>query len=92
MTKVPSDKPEKVRFWASPEEAPYIRTKPIHSSQMTVESNEDGSAVFEVNVIVNRELVRLLFGYAEGLKVLYPRKLKQMMLKHFRPGLQAYEI
>ncbi len=92
VTKVPSDRPEKVRFWASPEEAPYIRTKPIHSSQMTVESNEDGSAVFEVKVIVNRELVRLLFGYAEGLKVLYPRKLKQMMLKHFRLGVQAYEI
>ena len=70
----------------------YIKTKPLHGSQMTVESNDDGSAVFELNVIVNRELVRLLFGYAEGLKVLSPRKLKWMMEKHFRLGLQAYEI
>lgn len=92
VTKMPGDKPEKVRFWASPDDAPYIKTKPLHGSQMTVESNDDGSAVFELNVIVNRELVRLLFGYAEGLKVLSPRKLKWMMEKHFRLGLQAYEI
>ncbi|MBR4133137.1 MAG: WYL domain-containing protein, partial [Bacteroidales bacterium] len=92
VTKLPGDKTEKVRFWVSPEETPYIKTKPLHASQMTVESNEDGSAVFELNVIVNRELVRLLFGYAEGLKVLSPRKLKWMMEKHFRLGLQAYEI
>ena len=92
VTKMPGDKPEKVRFWASPDDAPYIKTKPLHGSQMTVESNDDGSAVFELNVIVNRELIRLLFGYAEGLKVLSPRKLKWMMEKHFRLGLQAYEI
>ena len=91
VTKLPGDRPEKVRFWASPEDAPYIKTKPIHSSQMTVETNEDGSAVFEVNVIVNRELVRLLFGYAEGLRILSPRKLRQMMVKHFRLGLEGYK-
>ena len=91
VTKMPGDRPEKVRFWASPEDAPYIKTKPIHSSQMTVETNEDGSAVFEVNVIVNRELVRLLFGYAEGLRILSPRKLRQMMVKHFRLGLEGYK-
>ena len=63
-----------------------------HYRRWTLEDREDGSAVFELRVIVNRELVRLLFGYAEGLKVLSPRKLKWMMEKHFRLGLQAYEI
>lgn len=90
VSKYPTDKPEKVRFWASPDEAPYIRTKPVHSSQEIIETNEDGSAVFEVNVIVNRELVRLLFGYAEGVKVLSPNKLCHMMEKHFRLGLENY--
>ena len=71
-------------------DAPYIKTKPIHSSQETIEANEDGSAVFEINVIINRELVRLLFGYAEGLKILSPRKLQYMMEKHFRLGLENY--
>lgn len=47
--------------------------------------------VFEINVIINRELVRLLFGYAEGLKILSPRKLRHQMQKHFRLGLENYE-
>ena len=91
VTKMPGDRKEKVRFWASPDDAPYIKTKPIHASQMTVEANEDGSMVFEINVIINRELVRLLFGYAEGLKILSPRKLRHQMQKHFRLGLENYE-
>ena len=90
VTKYPTDRPERVLFWASAEETPYIKTKPIHSSQVVKETKEDGSAVFELNVIVNRELVRLLFGYAEGLKVLYPRKLKHMMASHFKLGLDNY--
>lgn len=90
VTKFPTDKCEKVRFWASPLEAPYIKTKPIHNSQKLIESNKDGSAIFEIDVIVNRELVRLIFGYAEGLKVLSPRKLQNMIKKHFRLGLENY--
>ena len=90
VTKFPTDKCEKVRFWASPLEAPYIKTKPIHNSQKVIESNRDGSAIFEIDVIVNRELVRLIFGYAEGLKVLSPRKLQNMIKKHFRLGLENY--
>lgn len=90
VTKYPADRPERVVFWASPGDAPYIRTKPIHGSQKILETKEDGSAIFELNVIINRELVRLLFGYAEGLKVLHPRKVRYIMEKHFRLGLDNY--
>ena len=91
VTKFRNDRPERVVIWASPNDAPYIKTKPIHSSQRVLEVREDRSMVFELKVIINRELVRLLFGYAEGLKVLSPRKLKWMMEKHFRMGLENYE-
>ena len=52
----------------------------------TFEDREDGSAVFELRVIVNRELVRLLFGFAEGIRVLRPRKLVHVMRRHFLLG------
>ena len=90
VTKFPSDKAEKVKFRASPDEAPYIRTKPLHGSQIEFETGEDGSAIFELNIIINRELIRLLLGFAEGIKVLYPRKLRYIMEKHFRLGFEAY--
>ena len=91
VSKMPGNKTEKVRFRASPDDAPYIDTKPIHASQRIVERSADGSMVFEINVIINRELVRLLFGFAEGVEVLSPRKLRRQMEKHFRLGLQNYE-
>ena len=91
VTKFRSDKPERVLIWASPEEAPYIRTKPLHSSQKIIEIREDGSTLFELNVIINRELVRLLFGFAEGIKVLTPRKLVYMMKNHFSRGVERYQ-
>jgi predicted DNA-binding transcriptional regulator YafY len=90
VTKFPTDKPEKVQFWASAKDAPYIKTKPIHNSQTIIKTSEDGSTVFEINVIINRELIRLLFGYAEGIKILSPRKLRHIIKNHFIRGLENY--
>lgn len=36
VTKDRTMKPQKVVFRASPKEAPYIRTKPLHRSQMVI--------------------------------------------------------
>lgn len=86
-----NDPIEMVRFWASAEEAPYIQTKPIHKSQEMVQQNEDGSAVFQVRVIVNHELIRDLMGYAEGVCVLSPRSLVRTMQKKYVLGLNRYQ-
>lgn len=80
-----------VRFWASADEAPYIQTKPIHKSQELVQQNEDGSAVFQVRVIVNNELIRDLMGYAEGVCVLSHRSLVRIMQKKYVLGLNRYK-
>jgi predicted DNA-binding transcriptional regulator YafY len=91
VTKFHTDKPERVVFRASPSDAPYIRTKPFHSSQRVLETGEDGSVVFELNIIINRELERLLLGFAEGIRVLSPRKLEQMIKNHLSKSLERYE-
>lgn len=90
VTKSRSDKPERVVLWAGPDDAPYIRTKPFHSSQRILDMREDGSMVFELNIIINRELIRRILGYAEGLKVLSPRKLTHLMRKHFKKAVERY--
>ena len=91
VTKTETDKPEKVVFQASPGEAPYIETKPLHPSQKILERRFDGTVVFELNVIVNRELIRLFIGFAEGIKVIAPRKLAFTLRTHFRKSLERYE-
>jgi predicted DNA-binding transcriptional regulator YafY len=63
-----------VRFRASREHAPYIRTKPIHSSQRVVEEMPSGT-LFTITVIPNFELERELIGFGEELEVLAPASL-----------------
>ena len=85
VTKNGNDKPQTIWFKAKPEQVPYIETKPLHSSQMIVERNEDGSAVFQIEVILNYEIERDLLAYGEGIKVLKPR----ILVKHMKDRLHA---
>lgn len=79
-----------VRFEASRNEAPYIRTKPLHHSQRIVERKADGTMVFEIDVIINPELIRELMSYAEGVKVLSPERLARTIRNKFLVGLNQY--
>lgn len=63
-----------VRFSASAEQAPCIETKPLHSSQMVVERNEEtGEVIFQVEVVLNFEFYALILSYGAGVKVLSPK-------------------
>lgn len=70
---------------------PSVVAHELPASQRILELRDDGSMVFELNIIINRELVRLLFGFAEGIKVLTPRKLVYMMRTHFEKGAELYK-
>ena len=72
-----------VTFRATPEHAPYIRTKPIHSSQRVVEESVAGT-VFSIHVIPNFELERELIGFGEGLQVLSPVPLVRRIRHRIR--------
>lgn len=74
VTKNLGNRPVKVRFKASRQQAPYIITKPIHPSQQMEEKLSDG-VVFSITVIPNFELERELLGFGNGLKVLSPESL-----------------
>ena len=91
VTKNINDKAHTIRFWAAPEQVPYIETKPLHKSQFVVERNEDGSAIFQMEVVLNYELEKDLLGFGEGVKVLSPRILVHNMSKRLRQASQNYE-
>jgi len=67
---------EAVRFRVDSQNAPYVRTKPIHSSQTLEETLPDGSCIFCIQVIPNLELERELLGFGGGLEVLSPLRLR----------------
>ena len=84
-------KKECVRFWVAPYWVPYIETKPIHRSQFVVERNEDGSAVFQLDVIPNFELEKALLEYADGIRVISPAILREQVRKRLDNGARQYE-
>ena len=90
VTKNINDKAHKVRFWAAPGQVPYIETKPLHKSQFVVQRNEDGSAIFQMEVVLNYELEKDLLGFGEGVKVLSPRLLVHNMSKRLRQAAENY--
>ena len=90
VTKEPDAKPVMVRFRALPEQVPYIETKPLHRSQMVIERDPDGSAVFQLEVVLNYELERDLIGYAEGIRVLSPDSLVRRIRRRLDTAAGQY--
>lgn len=85
VTKGPGDKRVKIRFSANMDTTPYIETKPLHESQMVIERHEDGSAIFQIEVVLNYEIERDLISYGQNIKVLSPR----ILVKHVSTRLRA---
>ncbi|MBQ0052997.1 MAG: WYL domain-containing protein [Bacteroidales bacterium] len=93
VTKIPGtmDRETEVRFWASAPQVPYIETKPLHRSQMVIERNEDGSAIFQITVCLNYELEKSLLEFAEGIKVLKPKSLVSKIHRRLKSACLMYE-
>lgn len=90
VTRNIGESPVTIVFWANNHHAPYIKTKPIHSSQQIIEEVKDGTH-FSINVVPNFELERELMGFGEGLKVLSPARLVRRITKKVQLMYELYE-
>ena len=91
VTKAVGKKPQVVTFWASPDQVPYITTKPLHKSQRILKVYPDGSAVFEIKVVVNYELEREFISFFSGVKVLSPKLLVNHVSRKLRDAADMYQ-
>lgn len=73
-----------------PSLVPYVRTKPIHSSQLFVNKLEDDSELFTLQVVKNYELKSTLLSYGNDLEVLQPESLRDEMKQVFKHGADMY--
>lgn len=81
---------ERVRYWVDKNNTPYVQTKPFHKSQKLIEEHEDGSAIFEIEVVINQELQREFFGFADTIRILSPKSLVDFMSKKFQMAAKIY--
>ncbi|BAO75725.1 helix-turn-helix transcriptional regulator [Winogradskyella sp. PG-2] len=87
---VSNSRPQRIEFWIDKYNAPYVITKPFHSSQRIIKHTEDG-IIFNVLVQINFEFERLILGFGESIKVIKPIKLRERMQKKLRAAILNYE-
>lgn len=90
VTVSPTMAPRNVVFFVDYHNAPYVKTKPLHTSQEIVSESNEGT-IFKICVQLNFELERLLLGFGESLIVHRPRKLRLKLEEKFRAGSKNYE-
>lgn len=71
-------------------QAPYIKTKPIHFNQKVVQEHQDGSIQIKLSLVNNYELRSVLLGYGADLEVVEPVVLREQIKAVFQAGYNGY--
>lgn len=90
VTKMHGQKPQVIVFRIAEDHAPYLLTKPMHSSQKLLKQDKGGS-IFSIEVIWNFEVERELLGFGEHLQVLAPKKLVKRMANRVEWMVRLYK-
>lgn len=81
---VNNERVRNIRIWVDRDNAPYVLTKPLHHSQELLEKYADGIEI-QIRVKINFELIRLILGFGEGMRIISPdglrKKIKAKLLK-----------
>ena len=70
--------------------APYVLTKPFHTSQQVLEKLPDGSILIQLYIHINYELERLILGFGESIEVIKPRILRSSIRRKLQKALEGY--
>lgn len=89
VTKNERERAVKVVLKIDSQNAPYIKTKPLHNSQQILNEDAEGTT-FSIEVIQNFELEREILGFGESIKVLSPRTLKGKIKKRIQKMNSLY--
>lgn len=89
---VPEHNPtiETIRLYIRAGRAPYVLTKLLHPSQVTISDTVDGLEV-ELRLIINQEFKTRLLSFGPDLQVLAPQSLRDSMHKLFKKALSRYK-
>ncbi len=86
---VNSNRPVNIHLFVDKTNAPYILTKPLHSSQQLINEDENGIEIV-IKVIPNFELEREIMGFGENMKVLAPESLRKRIQNRLSKSLSNY--
>lgn len=90
VTKMPNQRPQTIVLRTSPLNAPYLLTKPLHSSQQLLKVEDGGFHLFSIQVVWNFEVEREILGFGEGMEVLAPRRLREVIANRLKRAADIY--
>ena len=82
---------QKIKIWFAPEIAGYIKEKIWHESQV-INTEKDGSLVFEADVAINAEIESWILSWGSGAEVLEPESLKNAITDEARRIASRYSM
>lgn len=71
--------------------APYIKTKPIHHSQLLLEENDEGIRI-QLKLVINFELKRLILGMGSAVRIIQPLGLKTFLQQEYLKSMAHYKL
>jgi predicted DNA-binding transcriptional regulator YafY len=89
VTLIQGMRPENIIIKVNKENAPYILTKPLHTSQRLLEQQSDGITI-SLDLKINYELERLLLGFGASLEVIKPKRLRKRLGDILRKAVEVY--
>lgn len=89
VTKSANDRGQKVILFVHKDQAPYVLTKPLHSSQQLLKEDHTG-IIIRIDVVLNFELEREILGFGEMIKVLGPHLLVSRIKKRVKMAMEQY--
>ena len=84
----PESKSENVILRFSRKRFPYVKSKPIHRSQVVVNENEQ---LISINVRPNRELESIILSYGPDVEVVSPATLRDKIADHAHKMTLLYD-
>jgi predicted DNA-binding transcriptional regulator YafY len=87
---MPTQRPQLIVLKIAKDHAPYIQTKPMHTSQKILKEEPDG-VIFSIEVIWNFELEREILGFGDHMQVLSPKRLCGKIMARMKRTIEKYQ-
>lgn len=87
----PKEKPVTIKLRTTPLQACYLRTKPLHRSQIEVSAIDALRAEFKLTLIPNPELEMQLLSFGDAVEVVEPVSLRERMAARIKKTMALYE-
>lgn len=84
------DKPEKIVLLFDSAQSSYINSQPLHHSQQVIKDDKDGLEI-SLSLVINYELISLILGIGDKVKVLQPLSLANTIQTHAENMIKLYK-